>query len=1250
MRRNLLRGLTFVFCLGIVSKGFSQVNTNASVLQQGAKLQADKERLTFSKLLTLSKERNWPMLKHGKNGQVMQLVGMDHLGFPLYLSTQNNIISAATIGTSSLWPGGSTGLSLSGSSANMKGKIAVWDGDAVLETHQELTGRVNQKDFPARSIADMNHSTHVAGTMIASGVNPIAKGMSFGAQQLIAYDFNNDMSEMMTEAPNLLLSNHSYAYNAGWVYNDDNKRWEFWGAPDATEDYKFGYYDDNTQLWDSIAYNAPYYLIVKAAGNSRIENGPAVGATYWRMDKNGVFFNAGNRPAGISSNNGYDIITTTGVAKNILTVGAVNPITSGYGKPADVVMTTFSSWGPTDDGRIKPDVCADGLNVTSSFASSNTAYGTLSGTSMASPAATGSLFLLQELYSKSHSGAFLRAATLKAIVIHTADEAGPSAGPDYQFGWGLIDMVKAAAVITSNNTDQQIYEKVLQNGKSDTIKVVASGKGKLLATIVWTDPKATVDNTNTLNNRAKKLVNDLDLRIKTGSTAFLPWILDVANPANAATKGDNITDNVERVEVDNSTPGDTSLVIVTHKGTLNRGSQAYSLIISGVGGNAACASGAINTGGTRIERVTMGSLNYSNTTSCTTYTDNRASILNLEPNQSVPFSITVGSCDATSASSMIKIFIDYNQDGDFDDAGEMVAQSDVLNKGGTFTGTIQTPLTITPGTSFLMRIIAQETTNINDIKTCGTYANGETQDYTVNVVSSSIDVGVLQIVVPSSGYCINPAQYITIRLKNFGSVDAKNIPVTVVVKNGATTVATLTGTYPDTIPGNSYEDFTLQTPVALATAGTYTITASTAFAADQNTTNDATTTSVIINGKTNDVAGRVVICGTDNVSLIADSSSGSGNIYDWYTSATSTTPIATGSYITTNVITSDKKYYLAKNDTKLNIGPADKSTLGVGSYMTEGGQFIGFSSSVPLTLETAKLFVGHSGKVTFIVADTSNTNATNGSYSYVTLSTATIDVYATQASDNSDNGAVFNIGLSIPAGNHVIIFTLSNGATLYRNNGVTTKPYPFTIPGVFSINGNSAGFTSDYQNFYYYLYDMKLRLSNCESSRIAIDATTASPVAPTITLNGNMFTSTSSAGGKLQWLLNNAPIAGATGPTYIVRQAGAYKLVDTTATGCIMYSNEIYYGSAADIDPIVIWPNPNNGNFNLSFVATQTGDMRVVIFNYIGQKVFEQTYNNVSGNYIQQINGGLLASGVYVVRIEQGGKLYAKKMIVHSWK
>ena len=201
----------------------------------------------------------------------------------------------------------------------------------------------------------------------------------------------------------MLISNHSYGALAGWNFNTDKNRWEFLGDPGDTVDYKFGYYDDQTQVWDSIAYNAPNYLIVKSVGNNRDVNGPAVGQPYYRYNARAIMVSAGNRPAGISSNNGYDIVPTYGTAKNIISIGAVNPIPGGYNSPADVVLAEFSSWGPTDDGRIKPDLVADGINVLSSISTSNNAYAIFSGTSMSSPAAAGSGFLLQEYYYRLHT-------------------------------------------------------------------------------------------------------------------------------------------------------------------------------------------------------------------------------------------------------------------------------------------------------------------------------------------------------------------------------------------------------------------------------------------------------------------------------------------------------------------------------------------------------------------------------------------------------------------------------------------------------------------------------------------------------------------------------------------------------------------------------------------------------------------------------------------------------------------------------
>lgn len=58
-------------------------------------------------------------------------------------------------------------------------------------------------------------------------------------------------------------------------------------------------------------------------------------------------------------------VSPPSIAKNTLTVGAVNDITAGYATTADVVMSSFSSWGPVDDGRIKPDIVANGVSLTS---------------------------------------------------------------------------------------------------------------------------------------------------------------------------------------------------------------------------------------------------------------------------------------------------------------------------------------------------------------------------------------------------------------------------------------------------------------------------------------------------------------------------------------------------------------------------------------------------------------------------------------------------------------------------------------------------------------------------------------------------------------------------------------------------------------------------------------------------------------------------------------------------------------------
>src|ERR1700722_948878 len=626
--------LLFVFS-GLTSS--AQLQTNTAVLQKASQQRAAQFQAMRTILLAKAKQNGWPLTLRGKHGSLAVLRGIDSRGFPKYVTVVDNIISAATIRTNTLQPGGSSGLNLTGSSANMKGRIGIWDEGVVRPTHVELVGRVVQEDAAQGDNVLSDHSTHVSGTMIASGVNPVAKGMSPGALQLRAWDYNNDESEMMaaaTGSSGMLVSNHSYADIAGWYLDaSNNNRWEFFGNPGDTVDIRFGQYDEDTQIWDSIAYNAPYYLICKAGGNNPGETGPPVGQDYWRPSSansdNPNFIDAGARPSTISSNAGYNTIATYGCAKNILTLGAVNPIPGGYGSPSDVVAASFTSLGPTQDGRIKPDVVADGVDVLSSISTADNAYDIYSGTSMATPATTGSAFLLQEYYQKLHSGVFMYSSTLRGLLIHTADEAGSNPGPDYTFGWGLIDLQKAAAVITADNTDttQEIKQSSLTNGTKDSesFTVVASGKMPVSATICWTDPPGTPTSvplsSHNYMDTVRKLVNDLDLRIKDNvtGTIYLPWILNPSNPGAAATKGNNVRDNVEKVELNDSLiPGRSYTVTISHKGTLQRGTQAYSLIISGIGGAAYCTSASTSgSTGTAIPSTIIGGVTTTDNTPCT---------------------------------------------------------------------------------------------------------------------------------------------------------------------------------------------------------------------------------------------------------------------------------------------------------------------------------------------------------------------------------------------------------------------------------------------------------------------------------------------------------------------------------------------------------------------------------------------------------------------------------------------------------
>ena len=1195
---------------------------------------------SHTRALALAPTHNWFVRRQIKNGGIITLQGVNKLGFPIYLRTDNNIIAAATTGTNLVQPGGSLNLNLSGSSTALNGKLAIWDGGSVYAAHQEFAGKTITIHDNSGII---DHATHVSGTMLAKGVYAPAKGMAFNASTLQSYDFDNDVAEMTKAASGLLLSNHSYGDIAGWDFDDVANQWDWYGLPGDTVDYKFGFYDERTMQFDSIAFSAPHYLIVESAGNSRAYNGPDIGQDYYGFKSltDQTFVDKGPRPATISSNSGYDIIATTGNAKNILTVGAINPLPYGPSTSSAISIASFSSWGPTDDGRVKPDIVGDGVNLLSTGSSSPTSYIVLSGTSMSAPNVTGSLYLLQEYYEQQNNGKFMRAATLKGLACHTAFDAG-NVGPDYIYGWGLLDMKKAAQALADNGTKSLVQENILQQGAKQTFNVTASGNGVLAATISWTDPAGTPTAEGTINSRVPKLVNDLDIRVSDGTNIFLPWILDPDNPSAAAKTGDNHVDNVEQVYVAGAVAGRAYTITVTNKGTLKGGSQNYSLIVTGIGGAAYCASGPLSNADSRVNNVTFSNINYTQTSGCTTYSDHTNLTAQLEQGKTYPLSITLGTCGA-NFNKAAKVYIDYNNDGVFE-ANELVATTGIINATGTYSTNVTIPATVVPGNYSIMRVVLTETGDTSVIKPCGNYAKGETQDYRVQFLQTSIDAGITAIVNPAaSGSCAGTPQ-VTVTLKNYGGVAISNIPVTVNITAPDNTVTTIKQTYTGTLQPLEEDNFTLNSTFNAVAGATYTIVALTSLAGDAVSTNNQATQTVVVSQPPTPGNLSAYYCVDSKQYQLAGS--GDGELL-WYQNIGDATPLAYGSPALVTSPPVNNTYYAGLNDFTGTVGPANKNVFTGGGY-NQFTPYVTVTTKIPVVIQSARLYIGNSGKITFTVGDV------NGE----TVSSTTIDAIATRtnpqpgavADDPNDPGAVYNLNLLLPAaGTYYINISYDNNATIYRNNkGITG--YPFTAGGIFSITGNgasdSATDTTTYKGYYYYFYDMKVKSAGCASAA-------RQPVViskPMITQSGTVLSSNFTS--ENQWYSGSGQIAGATNATYTPTKSGTYSISVTLANGCRIVSDSYVYvmpgggkGSNSDIG-LVIFPIPANNLLNVVFGAKNSDNLTLTLINAAGQTVYTSQQTVTAGNIAAAINVANIPAGSYVLKLLLGQKSYDNKVVI----
>lgn len=455
-------------------------------------------------------------------------------------------------------------------------------------THPEFGGRLTV-NATGGATADRQHATHVAGTIGAAGIDPLAKGMApkvtlsqFRASGTVSQWMNLKNDSLGTLGS--VADNNSWGYVLGWETEGSDHVWGFL-------DIFFGAYD--------LVYTAPIdkisreknVLFVHSAGNEAdLPSLNQVGAHKHTDDDGNTITNeifcysadgSGNDCPTPQCTAGpdhceaqrhmpkapFDTIGLTASGKNSIAVGAVDDLKS---------IASFSGRGPAKDGRVKPDLVARGVNVFS--LSTNSLYSRKSGTSMAAPAVTGMSVLLTEQWRKTFGGASPNPAQLKALLIAGADDLG-NTGPDYTFGYGLanakasVDLIRADA-----GQGNRIRNGNVATSDRFEFGVKITDAQKLRVNLQWLDPEIAYLGDEEEEIAEKALVNDLDLVvIDPNGDTVLPWVLNPNNPSQTASRGVNTRDNSEVVEVANANSG-IYRVTVVGRSIIDRSPQAFTVV------------------------------------------------------------------------------------------------------------------------------------------------------------------------------------------------------------------------------------------------------------------------------------------------------------------------------------------------------------------------------------------------------------------------------------------------------------------------------------------------------------------------------------------------------------------------------------------------------------------------------------------------------------------------------------------------
>ena len=490
----------------------------------------------------------------------------------------HNNVGRGIMNVPSLW----TGYGIFGSGEKVAVADTGLDTGSLSTISADFYGRVfkyYKLGRPSKWDDPNGHGTHVCGSVLGNG--------SLSGSNPATHNYSTSFAGSAPEAQLIIQSILDVLGGLGGIpanlgdlflppYNDGARiHTSSWGAANA------GMYETDARNLDTFVWNHKDMTILFSAGNEGID-----------ANSNGVI--------------DADSMSTPATAKNCISVGAIeNYRLSGgaqgtYGAywptdyPADPIksdrvsnnssgMAAFSSRGPCDDGRIKPDICSPGTNIISArshVSGAGTLWGVYDanytysgGTSMSTPLTAGACALLREYYRTQKSYSTPTSALIKGTLINGAREIYPGqygtgaylevpVRPNSIEGWGAVDLASILILSGLREFRYDDYTTGLSTGGSRVYNYTVNGSAHpFRVTLVWTDYPAAL-------YASPALVNDLDLTVTT--------------PTGGTLYGNGTTDrtnNVEGVDVSSSATGTYTVTVNAYN--VPSGPQPFALVVSG---------------------------------------------------------------------------------------------------------------------------------------------------------------------------------------------------------------------------------------------------------------------------------------------------------------------------------------------------------------------------------------------------------------------------------------------------------------------------------------------------------------------------------------------------------------------------------------------------------------------------------------------------------------------------------------------